>query len=313
MKFINVNMNYFQEALDIAVETYKNECQYVKEICGVRKDDISKELEEIFLKQNGILCFEDEKLVGYLVYQNKWYSDGIINYLFPFWGYGAVGTNRVKIMSMLFEVLAEQLCTEQKVYFTFKVYAHDQEIIQLLSFLQFGIQCEEGICNINMDVMGNELTNIRELSKNEIRKCWDDIWKLLLKLIGHLRKSPVFYPGTEFTQDVYKDYIFNKNTRLFIAEIEGEIVGIITANRDGNNFINTQTGCYNVGDVYVVPEYRGRMVAQSMLKFLCNVLSKEGVQNLWVEHGTANPNARGFWNKFFESYSYTMIRNIELL
>ncbi len=67
-----------------------------------------------------------------------------------------------------------------------------------------------------------------------------------------------------------------------------------------------------MGDVYVIPEYRGSMVAQSMLNYLSNSLAREGVQRLWVEHGTANPNARGFWNKYFIPYTYTMIRDIEM-
>lgn len=54
------------------------------------------------------------------------------------------------------------------------------------------------------------------------------------------------------------------------------------------------------------------MVAQSMLNYLSNSLSREGVHRLWVEHGTANPNARGFWNKYFIPYTYTMIRDIEI-
>lgn len=54
------------------------------------------------------------------------------------------------------------------------------------------------------------------------------------------------------------------------------------------------------------------MLAQSMLKYVSDILSQEGIHRLWVEHGTANPNARGFWNKYFTSYSYTMVRDIEM-
>lgn len=32
---------------------------------------------------------------------------------------------------------------------------------------------------------------------------------------------------------------------------------------------------------------------------------------MWVEHGTANPNARGFWNKYFDTYRYELIREIK--
>lgn len=31
---------------------------------------------------------------------------------------------------------------------------------------------------------------------------------------------------------------------------------------------------------------------------------------MWVEHGTANPNARGFWKKYFKTYQYELVRTI---
>lgn len=44
---------------------------------------------------------------------------------------------------------------------------------------------------------------------------------------------------------------------------------------------------------------------------MSNSLRNQGLNYLWVEHGTANPNARGFWNKYFITYCYTMIRYMD--
>jgi hypothetical protein len=272
MKFINANMKYFKEAVDIAFETYRNEFKCVNGIGNCNKNEIEIELAKLFQNHRGILCIEGENLLGYVVYNQKWNSNGKMQCMLPFVGYGAVGKDRVKIMSMLFQTLAKQLCTEQKVNFEVKLYAHDYEIIQLFSFLQFGIICEEGICYTDKYILCNKIADTRELTKKEIIKRWNEIWGLLQNLIEHLRKSPVFYPGTEFTESVYKDYLLDNNTRLFIGEIKDRIVGVITANKDGNSFVNNQTDCYNVGDVYVVPKYRGSMVAQSMLKYVSDIL-----------------------------------------
>ena len=40
-------------------------------------------------------------------------------------------------------------------------------------------------------------------------------------------------------------------------------------------------------------------------------LQKDGVERLFVTHGTINPNARGFWDKYFMNYSYTLTRVID--
>lgn len=36
-----------------------------------------------------------------------------------------------------------------------------------------------------------------------------------------------------------------------------------------------------------------------------------GYKYMWVEHGTANPNARGFWNKYFTTCHYELVRRVE--
>lgn len=183
---------------------------------------------------------ENEKLLGYLSYRKIWNRDKTEWCMIPIWGYGAVGQDRAKIISMLFQRLAEEICTNVKVHFEIKLYAHDSEIIRLFSFLQFGIQCEEGIRYIKNAIPFNTIANIRELTKEDIKKNWIEIWGLLKGLIEYLQKSLIFYSGTEFTEDVYKDFLLDNDTRVVVSEIEGELVGIITANNSGNSFINRQ-------------------------------------------------------------------------
>lgn len=313
MKIINACMDYYEQALELSYTTYKNECQYVTAIDGATRENISKYLVEIFEKQKVLLCISDNELVGYLGCTDIWEDNDKLFFNIPLWGYGAVGNDRTKIISLLFQNLAEQLCIGNKTHFSINLYAHDLEMIQLFSFLQFGILCEESIYNDQIHDTHIDQVNYRELMAGEKSDQWNTIWKLLDQLIKHLRKSPVFYLGTEFTEEVYKSFILSENTRVVVAEANEKMIGIITATSDSNSFINDHDDYYNVGDIYVDPKYRGCMVAQTMLEHLIHVLTDSGMQRCWVEHGTANPNARGFWNKYFTSYAYTMIREIELL
>ena len=136
-----------------------------------------------------------------------------------------------------------------------------EQMIRLFSFLQFGIQCEEGMCYSDIPLERGSNTMIRELDHKEIETRWDEIWEL------------------------------------------------IDACQSGNSFINNE-GCCNVGDIFVREKYRGMGVAQDLLKYVAASQHDHHINKLWVEHGTANPNARGFWNKYFHSYSYTMFREI---
>lgn len=101
------------------------------------------------------------------------------------------------------------------------------------------------------------------------------------------------------------------NTRLFVASDEGDIVGILDASCDGNCFANSDKYTMNVGDLYLKSAYRGKNIAQELLQYVSNVLKNENYKRLWVEHGTTNPNAQRFWDRYFSRFTYTLTRNID--
>lgn len=82
---------------------------------------------------------------------------------------------------------------------------------------------------------------------------------------------------------------------------------------DNERFLLNHKRVYNVGDIYVEEGSRGKLMAQALLIYVNNTLMEENVEKLWVEHGngTANPNATGFWDKYFENYTYTLVREIK--
>jgi len=95
------------------------------------------------------------------------------------------------------------------------------------------------------------------------------------------------------------------------AAFDGEtIVGIIDASVDYECFLLNSNDIYNVGDIYIEKAYRGKMVSELLLQYDNSTLREDGVKKIGVEHGTANPNARGFWDKYLKNYTYTLVRNI---
>lgn len=68
----------------------------------------------------------------------------------------------------------------------------------------------------------------------------------------------------------------------------------------------------NVGEIYVMPQYRGTKLSEQLLNMAIKRAKQAGYVYMWVEHGTANPNARGFWNKYFETYQYELTRVVNM-
>ena len=91
------------------------------------------------------------------------------------------------------------------------------------------------------------------------------------------------------------------------------LIGLIEANSENIWYLSSDIPILNVGEIYVNPAYRGKKLAQALLHCVDLALQVDGVEYEWVEHGTANPTARGFWNKYFETMEYEFVRMIERL
>ena len=307
---IKPDRSYAAQITEMAYENYIIACKKIPQLENRSSSDIAKSIEEAIKGGYGLLCVDGDRLLGYLLCASHWKNSENYNYCFPVWGYGSVSEDSEKIISMLFQKLSDEYFKGRKIHYEFKFYPHDEKIIKLFSLMEFGIQCVEEIKCTDEVIFKGEIQNIRELTQTEIQTRWTEVWNLVFMLTEHLRKSPIYYPGEEFTEEIYKNYLLDEDTRFFVYEVNGEIIGIIDANKNGNSFITDHSFYYNVGDIYVKEEYRGQLIAQKLLQHVNDVLRHEGVSNIWVEHGTANPNARRFWSKYFTTYSYTLIRDI---
>lgn len=308
MEFTSHIGKYYNEIVDIAYEKYIEEAEKHHWLVKMSKQSFESFFKEKFEEMSGIIGLEDNDCSGFLLYTLR--DDGEIYCDIPVWGYGANGKNPIKIIGCLFQHLAEKIVFDKKVYFSIRLYACDEETQKLFSFMQFGIQSEKGIRRIE-EIEHTSKYRIREIGKNEMKQKWKQIWGLLTQLICHLQKSPVFYPGNEFTEEVYKEFFTDIETKVFVAEDKNRMIGLIEANSENMKYLFPNLQIYNVGEVYVEPEYRGKKVAQALLHYLDTDLKVNNVEYEWVEHGTANPTARGFWNKYFETYEYEFIRSIE--
>lgn len=308
---MNISKNikrYSDEIIKLAYESYKGQIAMHAGVPLKSYADYQEFMVQSMNDINGSVYLGEEKNFGYLLY-NTWEENGDIYCRIPEWGYGAVGEKREKIISCLFQTLADEVVGEKKVHFSVNLYAHDVEMQRLFSYMEFGTQAEVGICQLEKTDVSNTIA-IKEIAKNELEDRWNDIWNLLSQLINHLKKSPIFYGGEEFTEELYKEFFADAGTRVYIAEKDNKMIGLIEANEDTISPVFSNGEAANVGEVFVLPKYRGMTIAQALLDYACRDLAEDGYRFAWVEHGTANPNARYFWNKYFATYRYEMIRTI---
>lgn len=299
---------YKEDIIRISFDAYRKVKLTLKALPERSIADYKVFMEDKLSSMDGLVYLEDGKCAGYMMYYEWEEADGLYCRV-PEWGLGAETDNREKIIGYLFQVLADEKVKEKTIHFSVELYAHDLEIQRLFSYMEFGIQAETGVCELeNFEGMAG--TNIRVISKEELEKRWTEVWRLVEQLVNHLKKSPVFYFGEEFTEEVYKEFFLDGATTVYIAEQTGEIVGLIQTNEDTLEPLFSEKEAANTADVFVLPEYRGTDVAKELLFYAMRELKKNNYSYVWVEHGTANPNARHFWNKYFTTYKYEMVRRV---
>lgn len=223
----------------------------------------------------------------------------------PVFGYDA---DDRKTAVRLFQKLANETVRDHACDFSVNLYSNDTVSVQAFSMMQFGIMSE--ICIRRLDPAPVSPWEIRSLSKPEISADWHRLWDATGRIIAHLRESPVFYPGSEFTEKVYRDFYMDEATELIAAYDQSMLAGIIEWNRKKNGLLSPSEPSVNTGEIYVYPAYRGTGLARQLLQYAENAAFSAGSQWMWVQHGTANPNACGFWDQHFQVYQYELVRSI---
>ena len=227
----------------------------------------------------------------------------------PVYGYFAAS---LTLLEKLFQAVAQTAMQRGlPCHFSVSLYAHDEEVIRLFNFMQFGITRERGVRCIPA-YEGSE-HEIQLISKEELAGFWDEVWAMTEGIVEQLRSSPVFYRGEEFTEDRYWRFYTAETTRVFGAFVDGQLVGIIETNDEEDELVCHDHWSVNVGEAFLLPQYRGSGMAEALLRYAESYEAERGAEYAWVEHGTANPLARHFWNRYFESWCYTLERDVEQL
>ncbi len=161
------------------------------------------------------------------------------------------------------------------------------------------------------------------LWKDEVTHCHIPVFgyyaeneKTMVKLFQKLAETIVMDGVYDFSVNIYSDDIecltaFHMMQFGNMSEHRNEkLAGIIEWNTENCILVGNEKSSVNVGEVFVYPEFRGTGLSEKLLRFAESRAMAAGYKYMWVEHETANPNARGFWNKYFDTCQYELVRRI---
>lgn len=180
---------------------------------------------------------------------------------------------------------------------------------QSLSQNGFGIRCADSVASLaDLSLTTSPATfDIEEIP-------WQEAVTLLevkQSLARHLASSPMFMEHFDFTPEFVARKSEERQSVHLAARDGDRIIGYIEATSDGENYLTRSPQMRNICGAGVLPEYRNRGVMQSLLTRLASKYRAEGVQALGVDYETLNPNARGFWERFFTPYTWSWERRYD--
>ena len=147
----------------------------------------------------------------------------------------------------------------------------------------------------------------RELAREEQPR----LTPLRRALAAHLEHSPCFMQQNPELLEHWLRAKEEADTRVFAAECDGRIIAYMEAGQEGENHVSCTPGTMNICGAYCLPEYRGTGAAQSVLSQMISTFRSEGYIRLGVDCESFNPTALGFWRKYFDVYTHSVVRRID--
>jgi len=311
IKCVDFTEEYIEQAKQLAWENYLEECEHVTIL---PKDVEIPDLMYFADNRLGVAALEEGKLVGFLGVCHPWEgafdSFDSLGTFSPTHAHGAVKVNRSKIYQDMYEYGSKKWVEQKIVGVGISLYAHDEEAKYGLFEYGFGMRCKD---RIMLTANNKDDSKAEDLKFYELElKDFPVLHEMRRELDNHLRNAPCFMAGTndEFEQWVAK--VEAGDRRTFVAEKKGEIIAFIDIRDDAENFIAEHPLMKSIHGAYCKPECRGKGVYGKLLDYLLGVMRAEGNIYLGVDHESYNPTANRFWSKYFEEYTNSVVRKIEI-
>lgn len=311
-----LDSSYIEIAVEMAQENYDLERQSVTALGSFdNRAFYQSKIEKLFENGTGRIAFQDNEPVGFLAFSQKFDTgNGIMGATSPLYGYGIRSGDRGKVIGHLFQATAAEICEKFAQRLNVNVYAHDTDVLNMYIMSSFSMDTTDVIRNTSTKIPSANKNGyfFTELAKSQVLEYSNDVIELYRNLINHLRVSPIFYPCNEFLpiEDRFKDFL-SDDMRIFAAFHDNQLIGMIDSEPTDIELAKCDSKAIGMGDVFIKSNYRGRGLGAALLAFANNRIKESGIDRVFVTHGTVNPTARGFWDKYFTNYAYTITREID--
>jgi len=298
-----------EQAQQIALQNYNSECEHAPTLPQV---DTIPDLTPFAENGLGVAAFDGGEMVGFLCsvppFKNTFRSTDAVGVFSPMGTNGAVGENRDKIFACMYQAAGEKWAKAGATSHAVCLYAHDKEAQEQFFRYGFGLRCVDAIRPMElMDFSPCDGYEFSELSQEEFAS----VYPLDLMLNKHQCNSPFFMHRKPDTLESFINSYTKRSSRFFAAKYQGNLCAYLKIVKTGETFITEQSDYRHIGGAFCLPDHRGKGVYQNLLSFALSTLKAEGYARLGVDFESINPTAYGFWLKYFDAYTHSVVRRID--
>lgn len=309
MNIANFEKQHIEEATALALANYHDERRFVKELPQIRDiPDLSGFAENGL----GVAAFEGGNMTGFLCcsdpFDNVFRSTDVKGIFSPMGAHAAVSENRSEVYAAMYQAAGAKWVRSGAVSHAICLYAHDEELQRQFFRYGFGLRCLDAIRPMELiDCRPCADYNFSELAETE----YHFVYPLHLALNRHYCESPFFMNRRPETQEEFMEASMQEGVRYFAAKQNGKICAFLKISPSGEAFVAAGNTYRHITGAYCLPEHRGKGVYQNLLNFVISRLKEDGCTRLGVIFESFNPTGRGFWLKYFDAYTNSVVRRVD--
>ena len=259
-------------------------------------------------KGRGVVAKIDGDVIGYMVYDVLPFH-GADTAFCPIMGHASVDSERARIYQEMYRCLSDVWVRDAVLDHIVTFFSVDSWLKQALFNLGFGMYVVDAFRSAySIDSGGDASILVASLSDVE------DVLRLGEESRHYYRRAPIFLVRKKQKREYYEGFIRSKDAAVFIAELDGKIVGFMSIRKNGRDDVITladkDTGMIDELGAYIQPLCRGYGVGAQLLSHVIGWCRERGIDHIHVDYESANLYAGGFWPKHFTPTMYSVKRRV---
>lgn len=303
---------HIEQAAGLAARNYQEERSVVPELPdGDYVPQLRDELGALAGNGLGVAAVQSGNVVGFLACCEPMpnHFGTTLGTFSPIHAHGAIAEGRRMIYARLYQAAAERWVNNGILSHAIALYAHDREVVDGFFWNGFGLRCVDAIRDCSpIAAKPFKGCTVKRLSVSDA----DVLLSQTNALRRHLLQTPMFIPlFTPLKLEDLVQWMLREGNEFHGAYVAGRLVSYLKLSPTGENSACSAPDMRNICGAYTLPEHRASGVSVHLLMEVVMQLRERGFTRCGVDFESFNPNASGFWLKFFKPYTYSVVRRID--